>query len=86
MSNNELKHYGVPGMKWGVRRNRKSASSTGGSNKTVSSKRKKRAIKIGIGVTAGILAAIGGAKLSNIVRRDLGEIKNTINDAVSYMG
>ena len=35
MDNNELMHYGVPGMKWGVRRNRR----TGGS-RTAGKKRK----------------------------------------------
>lgn len=32
--NNELKHYGVPGMKWGVRKDRSSGSSKTTGNKT----------------------------------------------------
>lgn len=83
---NELKHHGVKGMKWGVRKDRKNATSTDSPNEAnSSSKRKKRAIKIGIGATTGALAVIGTVKLSNAIRRDVGDIKNTVNDLVDYM-
>jgi hypothetical protein len=43
MSNNELKHYGIPGMKWGVRRaQRKLAKLTGRDAKDVSEKEAKQ--------------------------------------------
>lgn len=43
MSNNELTHYGIMGMRWGVRRS--SSSSSGGSGKGTSDKPKKKIAK-----------------------------------------
>ncbi len=67
MSYNELYHYGVPGMKWGVRRYRDSAgarrygenaSSSGNSGRKRIDKRKlARNIALGLGAAA----AVGGA-------------------------
>jgi len=61
---NELKHYGVLGMKWGVRKDKVKTTRT---NKTPLTKeerisRNERRIKIGASVAAGILSSGFGAR------------------------
>lgn len=67
--NNELRHYGVKGMKWGVRRyqNKDGSLTPAGKkryedNETADQKKSNlnRNILIGAGVAAGILAVSGG--------------------------
>jgi len=67
-----LMHYGVLGMKWGVRKARptSSVSTTGQTTKSKKlSKETKRKIAIGVGVAAAsVVAAYGGYKLSKIIK------------------
>lgn len=66
MDKNELKHYGVLGMKWGRRKGRSSVkSSTDSSNKKKSddSSSKKAKIAKGTKAVASILAVSGGIAL-----------------------
>lgn len=62
-----LEHYGVLGMKWGVRKDRKSGSSTVGSSKVEKHKGltdgQKRALKIGAAVAVTALVAYGGYRM-----------------------
>lgn len=64
-------HYGVKGMKWGVRKRVKSAVSSTGEkikNKTNKMSTKKK-VAIGIGVAAGVgAAALGGSYIVNAKR------------------
>lgn len=69
----ELYHYGVPGMKWGVRRARQAAvSSTPGKNKLANKNdlkdRAARAAKVGAAVVGTALAAYGTYKLAKVVQ------------------
>lgn len=69
----ELYHYGVKGMKWGVRRNRnESISNTKRASKNVDNEARKRkiknAVKIGAAVAGTALAAYGAYKLSKFVK------------------
>lgn len=68
MQNNYLMHFGVPGMKWG-RRKQRPVSSTGSRNVSQSQQKEarkakaKRAVKIGVAVAGTALAAYGASKL-----------------------
>lgn len=75
----ELMHYGVKGMKWGVRRKRwssgsrsssrkKSEKSESGKSTSTTSKRVKTALKVGAAVAAAGLAVYGGYKFSRFVK------------------
>lgn len=67
MGDNELMHYGVKGMKWGVRKAKRSASKDGSAAKMKKkglSDKQKRAIKIGAVAAASVLVAYGGYKLA----------------------
>ncbi len=72
----ELYHYGVPGMRWGIRRgNRASSSSKKQSSEknTESSESKKQtrgktAIKIGAAAVGTALAVYGAKKVHDLVR------------------
>ncbi len=59
----ELKHYGVLGMKWGVRKDRGGASTSKRSTKTKEERasRNQKIIKIGASVAAGLLSGSFGA-------------------------
>lgn len=61
-----LMHFGIPGMRWGVRKQRQSSNvKTSGSNKSTSQikTKTKKAVKVGAAVAGGILAAYGASKL-----------------------
>lgn len=77
-SGDELMHYGVKGMKWGVRRRGESGSGLtqkkknsvkdeSDKKKGLSSKQKK-ALKIGAAVVGTALVAYGGYKINKLVR------------------
>ena len=58
-----LEHFGVKGMKWGVRKQRTTSSSSGGSKKEGMSAKKKRAIQVAVvggALVAGVLLAHQG--------------------------
>lgn len=74
MNTNELYHFGVKGMKWGVRRKRNLVSKT---RKRVARKeltpeqrsaRRKKALKIGAAVVGTALAVYGAKKFHDVVR------------------
>ena len=70
---NELSHYGVRGMKWGIRkqrpmvigRSRSKSYESADQQKAARRARAKRAAKIGAGIAVGVLAAYGAKKLYN---------------------
>ena len=64
--NNELYHYGVPGMKWGVKRGSKNTSS---SSEGSPQKKKKFKAATGAKVAAGILAVTGGVAMTAIIAK-----------------
>jgi len=61
--NNELKHYGVLGMKWGVRKDKVKTTKAKKTPLTKEEKisRNERRIKIGASVAAGLLSSGFGA-------------------------
>lgn len=76
-SPDELYHYGVKGMRWGVRKEYEPHPRKRKGNKDKSTKRKKgltdkqkRAIKIGAAVAATALAVYGGYKLTKSGKLD----------------
>ena len=80
MTENELYHFGVKGMKWGVRRNRsfskgnqKKASSNKSEAQARSEKIKKAAI-IGTAVAGTALAAYGTYKVSKYLKEKAGKL------------
>lgn len=80
MTENELYHYGVKGMKWGVRRNR--SLSTGNPKKASSNKSEaqarrekiKKATIIGTAVVGTALAAYGTYKASKYLKEKAGKL------------
>lgn len=88
MNNNELKHYGVPGMKWGKRKVRSSSSSNSKSMKTsgkkpIDAQKKARTKKTLIGVGVGLtVAAASVAYIKNKDKID-GFIKSVTKKSVS---
>ena len=82
MTEYELYHHGVKGMKWGVRRARKNSVQSSGSRRKSDSDastnreltteqrttRRKKAIKIGAAVVGTALAVYGAKKLHDVVR------------------
>lgn len=60
--NRELKHYGVLGMKWGVRKDRKkSTSRRTAKTKEERASRNQKILKVGASVVAGLLSSSFGA-------------------------
>lgn len=80
MTENELYHFGVKGMKWGVRRNR--SFSTGNSKKASSNKSEaqarrekiKKAAIIGTAAVGTALAAYGTYKASKYLKEKAGKL------------
>lgn len=77
--NNELYHYGVPGMKWGQKRGRQKISKTNLKNKTKNKSEnnntkpktkmsKGKKIAIGSAVTAVALVGVGKLLTSKVVQ------------------
>lgn len=62
-----LMHYGVPGMKWGIRHDRKHNNSDKVSKNRLSD-RQKTAIKIGAALVGTALIAYGGYKLGRTAK------------------
>ena len=59
---NELKHYGVLGMKWGVRKDRgRSTSKRTPKTREERASRNQKIIKVGASVVAGLLSSSFGA-------------------------
>ena len=80
MTDNELYHYGVNGMKWGVRRNRslsKGSPKKASSNKSEAQARRekiKKAAIIGTAVVGTTLAAYGTYKASKYLKEKAGKL------------
>ena len=80
MTENELYHFGVKGMKWGIRRNRSFStgnSKKASSNKTEAQARKekiKKAAIIGTAVAGTALAAYGTYKASEYLKEKAGKL------------
>ena len=80
MTENELYHFGVKGMKWGIRRNRSlptGNSKKASSNKTEAQARKekiKKAAIIGTAVVGTALAAYGTYKASKYLKEKAGKL------------
>lgn len=70
-SPDELYHYGVKGMKWGIRRTRSTSDETDQKNsKRGLTKGQKTAIKVGVAVVGTALAAYGTYKLGNYIKAE----------------
>ena len=80
MTENELYHFGVKGMKWGVRRNRslsKGSPKKASSNKSEAQSRRekiKKAAIIGTAVAGTTLAAYGTYKASKYLKEKAGKL------------
>jgi hypothetical protein len=68
----ELVHFGVKGMHWGVRRDRETGGRSGGAAPTRSKKAIVKKVAIGVGIAAGVAATAyilskrGGTKVPHI--------------------
>lgn len=86
----ELMHYGIKGMKWGIRRqqNRSGTSTSSGEKRTSSSNKnrltdkQKKAIKIGAAFTATFLAAYGAYRLNRFIN-DKKLVKDAYGDLIN---
>ena len=80
MTENELYHFGVKGMRWGVRRNRslsKERPKKASSNKSEAQARRqkiKKAAIIGTAVVGTTLAAYGAYKASKYLKEKAGKL------------
>lgn len=64
MSQRYLSHYGVLGMKWGIRKQEEPANPTGAKGKLQLTDKQKRYLKIGATAVTMALVAYGGYKIS----------------------
>ena len=71
---NYLEHYGIPGMKWGIRRNK---------DRPVDPKRRNRRLKIGATLAGSALAAYGLYRVgkSKDVKELVGDLKKLYRDS-----
>ena len=95
LTNSELMHYGILGMKWGVRRyqnrdgsytaagkkRRRSGASSKSNQNDAKSRKIKKAVIVGAAVTAAALAAYGGYRVSKEVKLNK-KIQKTVEQAV----
>ena len=90
MTENELYHFGVKGMKWGVRRNRslsKGSPKKVSSNKSESQARRekiKKAAIIGTAVVGTTLAAYGTYKASKYLKEKAGKLSYESGKKYAY--
>ena len=90
MTENELYHYGVKGMKWGVRRNRslsKGSQKKASSNKSEAQARRekiKKAAIIGAAVVGTTLAAYGTYKASKYLKEKAGKLSYESGKKYAY--
>ena len=76
-SDGELYHYGVKGMKWGVRRTKKTSSQEDERKFTKKSLTTGQKVAIGAAATAAVLAtAWGGYTVAKAYGREMSRIKN----------
>ena len=68
----ELSHYGVKGMKWGVRKERKASDSA-----NTNADKLKKAAKIGAAVAATALVAYGGYKISKLHNEAINDLSRS---------
>lgn len=88
-----LAHYGVKGMKWGVRKDRGTKSTATRAVKTgghyINSDRVATAAKIGITVVAATISGgLGGAMASTILNNEIiiGATTSAVNAAITAIG
>ena len=90
MTENELYHFGVKGMKWGVRRNRslsKGSPKKASSNKSEAQARRekiKKAAIIGTAVVGTTLAAYGAYKASKYLKEKAGKLSYESGKKYAY--
>lgn len=67
---NELYHYGVKGMKWGVRHDKERVVGKKSNNSKLSAKQKER-LKLGLAAAGAVLVVAGGVYISKNSKSDL---------------
>lgn len=83
MNNNELYHYGIPGMRWGNRRGKTSNTSSKSKPKTKLSKGQK--IAIGATAAGAALAGIGVTLVTSTKIRDRVMISGVVKGLIENL-